>query len=142
MALERMLKTDDFFVDTLPNGFCPILFATQNDLTDIGILLANGHTDLNVWDSDQEWTPLMHSISNKNELLTVQLIDRNCDLNLVNGDGNTALHIATDIENDVIVKQLLMAQADRNILNDDDMTPLDIARANGDEIIAALLQKN
>ncbi len=134
------MQADGLHTDTLPNGFCPVLYATQNDLTDVATLLINLRVNLNVCDVDQQWTPLMHSISNKNEILAIKIIESDCDVNMVNGDGNTALHIATDTENEIIVKKLLAAQADSSICNDEGLTALDMAKGNEDDIIACLLQ--
>ena len=137
----EMLKSRDLNAGTLPNGYNPLLDACENDLTDMALLLiesGRSDIDLSVQKEDQDgdepnWTPLMHSILNNNEQLALKLIERKSYLDLVDTDGNTALHLAVLAENDYLVKCLLRANANKEIKNKEGLRPLDIAKLNEDE---------
>ncbi len=102
------------------------------------LLIENG-ADANVQDKEQMWSPLMHAISNSNEQITLQLLEKNCDLNKKDVDGNSALHLAVMNENDFLLKHLLKSNVDKNIFNKENQSPLDLAKLSEDDILIKLL---
>jgi ankyrin repeat protein len=107
----------------------------------LAVLLIENGADLNVQDKDQLWSPLMHSISNNNETILLKLIEKNCDVNKVDIDGNNALHLAVLSENEYFLKYLLKMDPNKNVLNNENQTPLDLAKLSEDEIIINILSQ-
>jgi ankyrin repeat protein len=143
-VLDALLKSKTSLIlllNSLSNGYNPLLNACENDLTEIAIKLINSGADINLEDENYlNWTPIMYAISNSNEQLIVYLIDKGCDVNFVDDELNTPLHLATDSENEFIVKKLLNAGAKKNAFNNENLMALDIAKANEDESMISLLK--
>ena len=96
---------------------------------------------MNVQDKDQRWSPLMHSISNNNEIISLKLLEKKCDINIIDIDGNNALHLAVLSENEYLLKYLLKMNPNKNLFNKENQTPLDLARLSEDEIIINMLSQ-
>ena len=134
-----MLKHSDIYLRTFENGYSPLIDACERDLTEASIMLIDNGADINFLDKDQRWSPLMWAITNNNEVITQKILEKNCDLNLADSDGNSALHLATSSENDTLVRMLLNKNANKNLVNNENMTPLQIAKENEDEYCIKLL---
>ncbi len=134
-----MLKKQN--ICKISNGYSAILDACEKDLTEICLLLVEHGVDVNVQDSDQLFTPLIHAVNNGNDVLVKKLIETKADLNIQDADGNTALHYAVLSENEYILRLLLNANAQRDLRNAENLTALDIAKMNEDEVILQLLTK-
>jgi ankyrin repeat protein len=106
-----------------------------NDETDMACLLADlEQVDLNVVDSEQSWTLLMHAVFNNNEIIVDKLLERKCDVNFVDKTGGeTPLHLAVMNESDFIVKILIKASASKTVRNFENFSALDLERANDSE---------
>ncbi len=142
--IDSLLKSksmSNILLDSLPNGYKPLLDACENDLTEIAIKLAKGGANLNIEDEKYlNWTPLMYAISNLNEQLVFYFIENGSNVNHLDNEMNTPLHVATETENEFIVKKLLNAGAKKNVTNNENMSPLDIARSNEDDTMVTLLK--
>ena len=126
-------------INKLPSGFCPLLEACEADLTEICILLIDSGADLNIRDKNNDYTPLMHAVSNRNETVVAKLLEKNCDSNLADSDGNSALHLAAFEENEFIIKKLLKFNSNKYLKNKQGLTPLAIAKEQDAEEIFDLL---
>lgn len=141
-VLTEMLKSPEIYLRTFDNGYSPLINACELDLTKIALLLIDNGADINFQDDDddQEWSPLMWAIANGNETIVKKLLEKDCDLSLVDCDGNNVIHLAATAENDVLLKYLLNKKmANKNAVNNDNRTPLSIAQENEDEYCIELL---
>jgi ankyrin repeat protein len=126
------------------NGFNTLLYACEQDLTQISLKLIDFGYDINTQDNanNNRWTPLMHSIINNNETIALSLLSRkNLNINLRDEDGNTALHLAIQNENDYLVDKILKAGGDKQIRNNDNLNAIDMAKLSDDENLINLLKK-
>ena len=118
----------------------PLIDCVEKDLTEIAIMLIENGADLNEYDSgDQLWTPLMYAITNNNEIIVEKLISQKCNVNTVDVEGNTPLHLAAMSSDECLVKFVLKLQPDRKLKNKSSQTPYDIAVQNEDENLISLL---
>jgi ankyrin repeat protein len=69
------------------------------------------------------------------------LLDRKCELNAQNTDGNTPLHFAALKGNELIMTLLLKAGSDANIQNNNKFTPLHLTCQFGEYIKSKILLK-
>ena len=133
-VLDTLLKSKTYsnlMLDQLPNGYKPLIDACENEFTEIAIKLVKAGADINPEDeSNLNWTPIMYAISTMNEQLSVFLIENGCNVNHVDAESNTPLHLAAETENEFIAKKLLNAGAKKSLLNNQKMTAIDIAKAN------------
>ena len=133
-VLRSILKRSDLKVNQLKNGYCPLIDACEKDLTDMSMLLIDAGADLNIVDEDGEnWTPIMHAVSNNNEVLVSRLVEKGADLSLSDSAGNTVVHMAVLNDNDFILSLLLARNASKNALNDENLSPIDLAKLNESE---------
>ncbi len=137
--VKSILNTGKAFLGTLETKYNPLLDACEKDLAEIAILLIENGADVNVTDNEQYWTPLMHAITNNNEIIMEKLVAHKSSVNSADVEGNTPLHLAVLTENEYLVKCLLKASPIKNSRNKDNQTPLDVARGNDDESITKLL---
>jgi len=127
--VKALLQLNKVRLNTLETSYNALADATEKDLTDIAILLIeNGNYDLNVSDEDQLWTPLMHAVTNNNEIIVKKLLDKKCDVNSSDKDGNTPLHLAVMTENEHLIKMIVNANPDLSIRNKDRITAKDLAK--------------
>ena len=139
-ALKAMLTNADVYLRTFDNGYSPLADACEKDLTEVSILLIENGADINFQDEEQSWSPLMWAVSNGNETIALKLLEqKNCDVDLVDVEGNTCVHLAVMAENEVLLKYLLAKNANKNVINSENATPLQIAKENDDEICIKLL---
>lgn len=92
-------------------------------------------TDRAIFPGEAIFDPIMH----RNEPLVKALVDRGVDLTATNNEGDTALHLATQLCDVSITAMLLMAGSDPNALGAGGATPLHWAADNGQLDIALLL---
>ena len=143
-VFDFLLKSktiSNILLDSLSNGYKPLLDACENDLTEIAMKLVNAGANLNIEDEKYlNWTPIMYAISNLNEQLIIYFIENGSNVNHTDYEMNTPLHIATETENEFIVKKLLNAGAKKNVINNEKISPLDIAKTNEDDTMVSLLK--
>ena len=74
-------------------------------------------------------TPLMWAITSKiNTVDKVSLVlEYGANVNVLNSDGMTPLHLATKLDNLAVVKLLVNKEANVNAINNDGKTPWDLA---------------
>ncbi|OXU20262.1 hypothetical protein TSAR_004779 [Trichomalopsis sarcophagae] len=85
-------------------------------------------------------TPLHMAISQKNLETINLLLDRDADVNYVNGNKESSLHLACREDSAEVVKMLIEYKAKINVKTKDNITPLHIAVRNGNiEIVEYLL---
>lgn len=83
---------------------------------------------------------LFDPINDRNVLLVKALLARGVDLTAVNGKGDTALHLAADIDNVEIAVRLLMAGSDVDARGNKGDTPLHrAAQTGGNRMVQELL---
>lgn len=70
----------------------------------------------------------------------VKLFLQNVNVNSINKDGKTALHIACEYAKEAVVKLLLSADIDKSIRDDDGRDALNYAKLSGNKKIIELLQ--
>lgn len=138
-VLKAMLNRSDILLRNLGNHYDPLLDACEKDLTEMSVLLIENGAEIDAKDNSQLWTPLMHAITNNNEIIILKLLEKGCSLDTVDEDGNTPCHMAVLNENEYILKHLLNHNAPKNLVNNENMTPLDIAKFNEDDICIRLL---
>lgn len=123
-----MLEQRIVFLESLETGYNALLDACERDLTDVATLIMdNGRCDINAVDKEQKWTPLMHAITNNNELVTKRLLEKHSDFNNMDIEGNTPLHLAVMNENENLIKLLLKHCPSLTIKNKDNMTAKELA---------------
>lgn len=128
-VVKAMLEQRIVFLGSLETGYNALLDACERDLTDIAILIIdNGHCDINAVDKEQKWTPLMHAITNNNEVLMRRLLEKHCDFNTMDIEGNTPLHLAVMNENEYLIKLLIKHCPSLTIKNKDNMTAKELAK--------------
>lgn len=143
-VLRSILKRSDLKLNQLKNGYCPLIDACEKDLTDMSMLLIDAGADLNIVDDDENddgenWTPIMHAVSNNNEVLVSRLVEKGADLSLSDSAGNTVVHMAVLNDNEFILSLLLARNAPKNALNDENCSPIDLAKLNESEECIRLL---
>ena len=118
----------------------PLIDSCEKDLTEIAVMLIENGADLNEYDNkEQMWTPLMYAITNNNEIIVDKLVNYKCNVNTVDIEGNTPLHLAAMSSDENLVKSVLKLQPDRKLKNSNNQTPYDIAVENEDETLTSLL---
>ena len=97
------------------------LWKKSDDITVLKLLLEKG-VDVNmIINDDKKWTKLNYAAYNKCDLVKILLTIPDIDINHKSRQGNTPLHMTSDIE---IVKMLVEAGADINALNNNGDTPI------------------
>jgi ankyrin repeat protein len=138
--IKYLLKLDKVNLNTYENEFNPLIYACSSDETEIACMLAeNPNVNVDVMDKEQGWTPLLHAVSNNNEQIVARLLDRKCNLDCVDLNGDSAAHLAVMNESDLVLKQLIRAGASKFIRNKENKTPLDIAKENESEDLIQIL---
>lgn len=139
--LKSMIRREDCDLGRLKSGYSPLLDACEKDLTEAAMLLIDSDkSDVNIRDTNDEmWTPLMHAIGNNNELLVSKLLEKGADVDVVDTNGNSALHTAVINDNEYIVAMLLRYNARKDLLNRENLSPLDLAKINESEECVKLL---
>lgn len=84
------------------------------------------------------YTPLTKAVKLQSLEICKSLVACGADINAPNGLGNTALHIAVDVENVKIVRWLLQNGANPAAINNNFATPADIAKQKSDLMFALL----
>jgi ankyrin repeat protein len=124
-----MLQLNKIYLGTLETGYNPLIDAAEKDLTEIvTLLIENGASDINASDQEQLWTPIMHAITNNNEIIVKKLLEKRCEINNLDIDGNTPLHLAVMNENEYLIKAIVNAGPDLNIKNKERKTAKDLAK--------------
>lgn len=114
--------------------------AAASDIQAI-LTLLNNKADVNM-QNILGWTPLLISISKKNNQVAKLLLDFKADPNWQNSPVGTPLIIACVNRDDTNVNLLLEYQADPNITDKNGWTPLMVASQEGAfEIVSILIEK-
>jgi transient receptor potential cation channel subfamily A protein 1 len=96
-----------------------------------------------VKERDENGATLIHHAAASNQIAIMQYLvqSTNININAVDNDGNTALHLATKNGHSDAIHLLLQSRANDTILNSDKDAPLHIAtRANNAQAVEAFLQ--
>jgi len=122
------------------NGWTAAMIAAAKGFDAAMAQLVAAGADVDIPDVYQ-WTPLMRAIDNQhtavvNYLLSLQMLD----LDRVNENGSTSLHIAAQMGDLMTVKRLLALGADINIVDKKSYSAKDMAEQNGFAQIAALIK--
>ena len=143
MELTKFLITNGANVNSLmQDGVSLIGYAiAQNNMDLLQILIENG-ANVNYTNGDS-WadTPLKTASRLGLDNVVRILLSRNADINAVDMNGNTALHLAVISGNIDIVGELVLKGANTRIRNNDGKYPRDIARANNSAAIFEVLRE-
>ncbi|CAC5424328.1 unnamed protein product [Mytilus coruscus] len=109
--------------------FSPLLYAFAYDQLDIAKILIDYKADVNLL---YEGNALLHFVCEEGstDFLEVLLSCEECDLNIANSHGMTALHIATAMGYTEIVELLILKDCDINVCDSNNQTPLCLAIQN------------
>jgi ankyrin repeat protein len=123
-------------------GMTPLHYAVNRDYDYMVGVLINNAADVNIVD-DLKNTPLhialksIHYGNTKIDIVDL-LLGANINVNIINNDGDSALHLAVSFS-DIITKKLLDKGASLYLTNGSGMTALDVALHFGKINIAELL---
>lgn len=124
---------------SLYNGWCSIHYAIAlNQPTIVKLLISH---DKNLINKTTRFgaTPLHFAVNVSSTECLFLLLQNGANVNQVNDNGNTALHLSTACFNKDIVKMLCAYGADKSIRNKDRKTALDIAKDRGDQVAVDII---
>ena len=109
-------------------GQTPLAEAVGNNKNDVASYLVEKGADVNLWDKEKWWSPLMSAASRLD--LVKLLVSHGADVNARNESGHTPLSRAVQGQRLEVVKYLMGEGADKDInaADADGMTPLMWAR--------------
>ena len=135
-----LARTDD--LDAIStNGWTAAMIAAAKGFDSAIQLLVNAGAN-SVLPDVYQWSPLMRAIDNRHSAVVNYLLSLPAtqDINHVNENGSSALHVAA-LTGDVDAVKLLLAQgADDGLLDKNQKTARQVALAAGHEDIAKLLE--
>ena len=147
--VQLLLKNEKYDINTCDNeGNTALHIAVSCDsieqLENVQCLLQSDRCDPNVINviNKSGHTPF-HIVCHQGDipLLEALVADKRCDLNIQDGNGDTALHIG--VENVEVVKHLLESGRSRcDIYNEKGLTPFHKAIANGVMTSVEVMMKN
>jgi ankyrin repeat protein len=118
--------------------------AANGDSDKVGLMILTGTQSIDCRDSEN-WTPLLNATAGSREghLHSVQwLLMSKTDVNAVNRDNVTPLHLAVLGRNEAIVVLLLRERACVDAVDKNNTTPLFMAAMMGNQNTVALLLQN
>ena len=135
-----LTKTDDLDARST-NGWTAAMIAAAKGFDSSMQLLVNAGANPSMPDVYQ-WSPLMRAIDNRhsgvvNYLLSLPVAE---DIDHVNENGSSALHVAALAGDSDTVKQLLKRGADTTLLDKNQKTARQVAVAAGHDDISELLE--
>jgi len=127
-------------------GWSPLHFACFGSSIElVELLLKQESVDVLLKEKDTGNTPLhfiAKSFNNIDPAIIKKFIDKGCEVNVQNVDGETPLHRAASKGNEVMIRTLIKAGGDIDITNNDGETPLNRATRFGhSEAISVLLRE-
>lgn len=143
--LDARRDADNFqaFVDAeSTNGWTAVMIAAAKGFDDVvRQLVEEGQAD--AWRADAyQWSPLMRAIDNRHSSVVRYLLEREYpELNSVNENGATALHVAVEKGDVSTVRLLLDSGVDQETRDNTGRTAVDIARSRNDKPIMQLLAR-
>ncbi len=138
-VVDRLIQKKANLNIQMNNQLSALYLAAQNGHTGVVKKLVQAHADVNV--AYQNTTPLMIAISNNKEEIAHFLIEAKTDINLLDGDKESALHRAATLGKLSLVSALIEAKANLNGLNINKCTPLTKAIINNHIDVAKKLIK-
>ncbi|CVL06292.1 related to ankyrin [Fusarium mangiferae] len=118
----------------------PLWLACLTKNKEIVELLVDNGADINA--RCDEGVSLHISVEDGSDEITELLISRGADVSVVDGDGRTALNVASMIGNTKVARQLIDSGADVSHETRDGFTPLSMACSRGHVELAKLLIKS
>ena len=128
--LEKMCDQETSLTIKNSAGMTPLMFAPENNYEKIVNYLSLRTRDLNEEDSNSI-TLLVHQLKRKNLKMAAKLIVRGANIDYVNKNGNTALHICVENKMSEAVEFLLYKGANPHIMDLTGQDACDKAKANG-----------
>ncbi|XP_030007072.1 ankyrin repeat and protein kinase domain-containing protein 1 [Sphaeramia orbicularis] len=124
------------------NGWTPLHLACHQSEAEVVAKLLAARANPNVTESREGWTPLHVACTSVSFPSVLHLISHNADVNAVNSEKVTALHLAAQHDCLSIVKALLLNGADRTLLDSSGSTALNVAQRCEKWEIVELLKKD
>lgn len=123
------------------NGWTAVMIAAAKGFAGAMAQLHAAGADVNLADVYQ-WTPLMRSVDNRHTDVAKYLLSTpGIDVDHVNENGSTVLHIAAQVGDAETVTRLLQLNAKVSIKDVNGFTPLDVAVANSHPEVADLIRQ-
>lgn len=123
------------------NGWTAVMIAAAKGFESAISVLHKAGADVNLADV-YEWTPLMRALDNRHGAVVSYLLSLpDIDLERVNENGSTALHIAAKAGNKLAVEHLLQSGASSAIKDKNGYSPAEIARQSNHFSVAEQIQQ-
>ena len=137
--LQAVLKNDPeaiYYKST--SGFYPLTISCYNGNLEVATALAHQVRDINEYSTSG--TPLMAAVFKNYLDITKMLLDLDADVDIVDANGNTALHYAVRFSYVEIIRLLIAKGADIELEDNKGFSPLHYAELDKNEIIMNLLK--
>jgi len=133
--LETMCDYNDDLASKNSEGLTPLMFAAKHGYNDIVNFLTQRTNDLNEEDANS-LTILMHRLLENDFKMARKMLSRGADINYINRNGFTPLHLCVKMKRTDAVRFLLEKGAIQHIVDMEGRDACDMAQDNGiaDEI--------
>lgn len=139
--IDYLLPYSDNIDAQSTNGWTAVMIAAAKGFDTAISKLVDAGADADLADV-YRWSPLMRAIDNRHNKAVDYLLSRQMlDINHINENGSTALHIAATVGDMDTARQLKNMHADVNVLDKNGFSAEQIAVAEGHREIVKLLKQ-
>ncbi|XP_058490822.1 ankyrin repeat and protein kinase domain-containing protein 1 isoform X1 [Solea solea] len=121
-------------------GWTPLHLACYHSKPEVAAKLLAANADPNVTEDSEGWTPLHVACTSVSFTCVLHLITHHADVNAVNANKATPLHLAAQHACVPIVKALLLNGADKTLLDSSGSTAMSVAQRCSKWEIAQLME--